>query len=97
MLSSLELRNWTKKHAAGKKTAQFPRAMPWQHLQRHVERQYQECGYLALFNYSKQGACAGLGHVFRISECRLPKNILHVEMSSGTRSVGRPLLRVREL
>ena len=77
-------------------------ALPPQHLWRRVEWQDEKWGHLAahrLFvvaclGISKQGACADLVHVFRLSDCCLTKNILYGELISGTRIVDR-LLRFR--
>ena len=38
-----------------------------------------------------------LGHVSRMKDGRIPKDILYGELASGARSVGRPLLRYRDV
>ena len=38
-----------------------------------------------------------LGHVYRMDDGRLPKDILYGELATGTRSVGRPKLRYKDV
>ena len=38
-----------------------------------------------------------LGHVSRMEDGRIPKDLLYGELASGTRTVGRPLLRFRDV
>ena len=38
-----------------------------------------------------------LGHIFRMQDGRIPKDVLYGELSSGTRSIGRPALRFKDV
>ena len=38
-----------------------------------------------------------LGHVSRMEDGRIPKDLLYGELASGARTVGRPLLRFRDV
>lgn len=55
------------------------------------------CGCRSLFDYYKKRRCR-IGNVRRLSECRLPRkhSLWVIELlNSGTRNIGRPLLRFR--
>ena len=38
-----------------------------------------------------------LGHVLRMEDGRLPKDVLYSEFASGSRPVGRPMLRFKDM
>ena len=54
-------------------------------------------GCQSLFTTLKTRRLRWLGHVRRLSDGRLPKDILYGELSSGSRTVGRPFLRFKDV
>jgi len=47
-------------------------------------------------NYSFKKNLRWAGHVHRMDNSRLPKQILYSQMKEGTRGVGRPRLRFKD-
>ena len=54
-------------------------------------------GMTALTTIIKHRRLRWLGHVTRMSDCRLPKSILYGELETGNRGRGRPKLRFRDV
>lgn len=57
----------------------------------------QRTGCRALLEHLKTRRLRWLGHVRRLSDGRLPKDILYGELTTGSRPVGRPMLRFRDV
>jgi hypothetical protein len=60
-------------------------------------RVLQECQLPSIFTILKQRRMRWLGHVVRMDDGRLPKDILYGELAVGKRSVGRPNLRYKDV
>ena len=50
----------------------------------------------SIFNILKSRRLRWLGHLYRMQDGRLPKDVLYGELASGTRRRGRPLLRFKD-
>ena len=50
-----------------------------------------------MFTLLRQGRLRWLGHVYRMEDVRIPKDILYGELASGRRSKGRPQLRNKDV
>ena len=51
----------------------------------------------SMFTLLRQRRLRRLGHVYRMEDGRIPKDILYGELASGRRSKGRPQLRYKEV
>nr|XP_054767476.1 uncharacterized protein LOC129274752 [Lytechinus pictus] len=54
-------------------------------------------GMTTIYAYLTQRRLRWLGHVTRMDDGRIPKDILYGELATGTRAVGRPVLRFKEV
>ena len=54
-------------------------------------------GLPTMYTLLRQRRLRWLGHVRRMEDGRIPKDILHGELASGKRSVGRPQLRYKDV
>ena len=85
----------------GTQTEQLARALPSPHPQHSVEWQStQRSGRASLstmFTLLRQRRLRWLGHVCRMEDDRIPKDILYGELAPGKRTVGHPQLRIKDL
>ena len=51
----------------------------------------------SMYSILKERRLRWLGHVTRMNDGRIPKDLLYGELSSGKRAVGRPLLRYKDV
>ena len=54
-------------------------------------------GLPTMYTLLRQRRLSWLGHVRRMEDWRIPKDILYGELASGKRSVGRPRLRYKDV
>ena len=55
-----------------------------------------QAGMPSMFAILTQRRLRGLGHVCRMEDGRIPKDILYSELATGTRPTGRPALRFKD-
>ena len=68
----------------------------WEHKKTNVEV-LEIAGLKSMFTLLRQRRLRWLGHVHRMDDGRIPKDLLYGELKEGERDQGRPLLRYRDV
>ncbi|XP_076059470.1 uncharacterized protein LOC143036099 [Oratosquilla oratoria] len=56
-----------------------------------------QAGMASMFALLSQRQLRWLGHVSRMDDGRIPKNVLNGELATGSRPAGRPILRYKDV